>query len=419
MDMSIGGLMTTSVSGMDAQAQMLGTISKNVANSNTVGYKMASAQFSTLVDQSAVGNFQPGGVNFSARNGVSQQGILEATASPTDLAIQGNGFFVVQNAGGLTALTRAGSFVPDSSGYLVNTAGWRLMGYEDSKPGQTPAANAPVGLAPINVNTSGLQAVASTGGALTANMPSTANINPGPLPTANVALSKFDVKTSLIAFGNLGNQVTLDVFGSKTANNTWEVSVFDRAAASNGSFPYSSGPIANATLTFNPDDGTLLAGSPTSLSVAVPNGQTMTLDLSKSTQLASEFAVEVAKVNGNAPSGVDHISIGDDGQMYEIYKNGAQIPTYQVPLATVPSPDNLSELSGNAYAISPKSGDMHLGNPGSAGIGTIASKELEQSTVDVAAELTKMIQSQRDYTANSKVFQTGANIVDVVLNLVR
>lgn len=418
--MSIGGLMTTSVSGMDAQAQMLGTIAKNVANSNTVGYKMASAQFSTLVDQSAGASFQPGGVNFSARYGVAQQGILEATASATDLAVQGNGFFVVQDPGGLTALTRAGSFVPDSEGYLVNTAGWRLMGYEDSKPGQTPAANAPIGLAPINVNTAGLQAIASSSGTLTVNMPSTAEVNPGPVASSNVANAKFDVKTSLIAFGNLGNQVTLDIYGAKTANNTWEVSVFDRAGASSaGGFPYASGPIANAMLDFNPADGTLIPGSAKSLSVAIPNGQPVDLNLSKSTQLASNFAVEVAKVNGNAPSGIDHISIGDDGQIYEIYKNGAQISTYQVPLATVPSPDNLSELSGNAYSISPRSGDMHLGKPGTAGFGTIASKELEQSTVDVAAELTKMIQSQRDYTANSKVFQTGANIVDVVLNLVR
>jgi len=334
--------------------------------------------------------------------------------------VQGNGFFVVQDTGGLTALTRAGSFVPDSDGHLVNAAGWRLMGYEDSKPGQIPAANAPIGLAPINVNTAGLQAIASTAGTLTVNMPSTTSVNPGPVPSSNSALSKYDVKTSLIAFGNLGNQITLDVFGTKTAADTWEVSVFDRSGASaGGGFPYASGPISSAVLNFNPNDGTLATGSPTNLSVAVPSGQTVALDLSKSTELASSFAVEVANVNGNAPSGIDHISISDSGQIYEIYKNGAQIATYQVPLASVPSPDNLSEMSGNAYAISPRSGDMHLGTPGSAGFGTIASKELEQSTVDVAAELTKMIQSQRDYTANSKVFQTGANIVDVVLNLVR
>lgn len=418
--MSIGGLMTTSVSGMDAQAQMLGTISKNVANSNTVGYKRASAQFSTLVDQSASGSFQPGGVNFSARYGVAQQGILEATASPTDLAIQGNGFFVVQDPGGLTALTRAGSFVPDSNGYLVNTAGWRLVGYADSKVGEAPAANAPVGLAPINVNTAGLQAIASTSGTLTVNFPADTGINPGPLPASNAPLSKFDVKTSLIAFGNLGNQVTLDIYGTKTAGNTWDVSVFDRAgAAPGGGFPYASGPIADTTLNFDPGNGALTAGSPGSLGIAIPSGQTITLDLSKSSQLATEFAVEVAKVNGNAPSGIDHVSIKDDGQVYEIYKNGAQIATFQVPLATVPSPDNLSELSGNAYAISPQSGDMHIGKPGAAGFGTIAAEELEQSTVDIATELTKMIQAQRDYTANSKVFQTGANIVDVVLNLVR
>jgi flagellar hook protein FlgE len=418
--MSIGGLMTTSISGMDAQAQMLGSISNNVANASTVGYKTASTQFSTLVGLSAGTSYEPGGVAVKPRFAVAQQGTFETTVSPTDLAIQGNGFFVVSDPGGLTALTRAGSFVPDSSGYMVNTAGWRLMGYDAADPTQTPAANGSAGLVPISISSTGLQAVASTAGTLTTNLPANTAVNAGPLPSANSASSSFDTKTSLSTFGSLGNQVVLDIYGAKTAANTWEVSVFDRAAATTaGGFPYGSGPLASTSLSFDPANGALDPASANSLGFAIPGGRLFTLDLSGTSQLATGFAVETANVNGNAASGVDHITVSNTGQVFQVYTNGAQIQTYQVPLATVPSPDNLSEISGNAYLVSPRSGDLHIGAAGTAGFGTIAAKQLEQSTVDVAAELTKMIESQRDYTANSKVFQTGANIVDVVLNLVR
>ena len=124
-------------------------------------------------------------------------------------------------------------------------------------------------------------------------------------------------------------------------------------------------------------------------------------------------------MNGNAPVAVESVNFGSDGVVYATYKNGNKVPVYKLPLATVTSPDNLNQLTGNVFSTSADSGDVQIGFPGSDGRGTLLSNTLEQSTVDMATELTTMIDAQRGYTANSKVFQTGAELMDVLVNLKR
>jgi flagellar hook protein FlgE len=141
--------------------------------------------------------------------------------------------------------------------------------------------------------------------------------------------------------------------------------------------------------------------------------------MGQSSQLATDYTVLNAEVNGNAPSEVDRVEIADDGTLYAVFQNGARMATYQIPLATVPSPDNLQALAGNVFAPSVNSGDMTIGFAGEGGLGSMVSGALEQSTVDIASELTAMIESERNYTANSKVFQTGSELMDVVVNLKR
>jgi flagellar hook protein FlgE len=197
------------------------------------------------------------------------------------------------------------------------------------------------------------------------------------------------------------------------------VAVFDHAAeAAGGGFPYTSGPLATAALSFNAS-GQFATGSPTSVSFTVPGGAPFTLDMSQSSQLATDYTVLNAAVNGNAPSAVDHVEIADDGTVFAVFGNGERIAAYRIPLANVPSPDNLQPMAGNVYALSSNSGDMQIGFAGSNGFGTMVSGALEQSTVDLASELTTMIESERNYTANSKVFQTGAELMDVLVNLKR
>jgi flagellar hook protein FlgE len=418
--MSITGMMRTSVSGMAAQANRLGTVSDNIANASTTGYKRASTEFSSLILESGSADYVPGGVETTVRYAISQQGAFQFTTSVTDLAVSGNGFFVVSDANGTPYLTRAGSFVKNGDGNLVNAAGFTLMGYSLANGDPGAVANGFAGLVPVNIGQLALQADPSDAGNLYVNLPSTAtDIAAADLPSLNGAAAQFTAKTSLVAYGNLGEQVTVDVYYTKTADNSWEVTVFDRAAAgSSGGFPYASGPLTTETLAFDATNGQL-TGSPTSLSIAIPGGATLNLDISQTSQLAADYAVRDVLVNGTAPSEVERVEISDDGVLYAVFENGARAATFRIPLANVTSPDNLQPLAGNVYAPSLDSGDIQMGFAGSSGFGMMVSGALEKSTVDLASELTTMIESQHSYTANSKVFQTGTELMEVLINLRR
>jgi flagellar hook protein FlgE len=406
---------------MAAQANRLATVADNIANTGTTGYKRASAEFSSLILESGQSEYISGSVDTNVRYAISEQGSLKFTTSATDLSVKGNGFFVVSNDAGQTFLTRAGSFVADGNGNLVNAAGFKLMGYPIVGGNPNTVANGTAGLTAVSVGSLSLQAVPSAAGNLAVNLPSNdATVAAANLPAGNTAGSQFSGKTSLVAFDNLGNEVTLDVYAAKTAANTWQVTVFDRStAAVGGGFPYSSGPLTTTSLSFDATTGHLVSASPTSLSVAIPNGNTVALDLSQTSQLAADYTVFKASIDGNAPSKVDHVEISDDGQVSYVFENGARGVSYRIPLADVPSPDNLRPLAGNVYVASKDSGDIQIGFAKDGGFGMIVSGALEQSTVDLASELTNMIESERNYTANSKVFQTGADLMDVLVNLKR
>jgi flagellar hook protein FlgE len=419
--MGLYGMMRTSASGMAAQANRLGTVADNIANSSTTGYKRASTEFTSLILDSGGSEYVSGGVETRIRHTISEQGAFKFTTSVTDLAVKGNGFFVVSgNQADQTFLTRAGSFVQDGDANLVNAAGYKLMGYSLADGNPNVVSNGTAGLAVVNLGTLALQANPSTQGTLFVNLPSDASITaPADLPSANTAASTYGGKTSLVAYDSLGDQVTIDVFAARTGSGTWEITAYDRSAAgAGGSFPYSSGPLTTETLSFG-TDGQLTTSSPTSLSFTVPNGGPFTLDMSQSSQLATDYTVLSASVNGNAASEVQRVEISDDGYLYAVFENGARVPTYRIPLADVPSPDNLTPLAGNVYALGVDSGDLHVDFPRSGGFGSLVSSALEQSTVDLASELTSMIESERNYTANSKVFQTGAELMDVLVNLKR
>jgi flagellar hook protein FlgE len=273
----------------------------------------------------------------------------------------------------------------------------------------------------INIRELGLRANPSTEGTFYVNLPvNAAAIPAAQLPSTNAANAEFNGKTSLIVYDFVGNEVVLDVYSAKVAPNTWEVTIFEQGAqAAGGGFPYASGPLGTVTLTFDPTTGRLEASSPTSITFTVPNGAQLTLDLSQTTALATDYTVIAAHVNGNAPSEVEAIEISETGELYAVYRNNTRVATHRIPLATVRSPDNLRPLAGNVYMATAESGDLRVGFAGTGGFGTMVSGALEQSNVDLASELTTMIESQRNYTANSKVFQTGADLMDVLVNLKR
>ena len=419
--MSLYGVMRTSTSGMNAQSSRISAVAENVANANTNGYKTVRTEFSSYFIDGNVSEYNSGYVDVNMHRLVGNQGTLTATTSNTDLAIQGEGFFIVQNANGENMLTRAGSYQANADGNLVNAAGFVLMGYPAASANGGTAVNGFAGLEPIAIGSVALSASPSTTGLLQTNLSSNASTVPAAnLPSANATGTSFTSKTSMVAYGNLGEEVMLDVYMSKTSSEQWEVSVFDRAKAGVNVFPYSSGPLATTTLSFDPANGHLSPASASNIVVAVPKGQSLTLDLSKTSQLAADFSIQDADVNGNkASSSSSIVEISGDGTVFVALDDGTRISRYRIPLATVPSQDNLTALSGNAFGLTSRSGDFRIGFSGDGGLGSISSGVLEQSTADIAAEFTEMIDAQRGYTANSKVFQTGAELMDVLVNLKR
>ena len=442
--MSIFGSMKTSVSGMNAQANKLSTVSDNIANVNTTAYKSADASFSSLILPSGGGNYNSGSVETNVSYSVTQQGDAISTNSGTDLSIRGAGFFVVQGADGSTVLTRAGDFKPDANGNLVNSAGYTLMGYSYASGAPAVVVNGFDGLVPINVNQNGLANSPSTSGSFTGNLNSGATVATSALPSTaytgtggtGAAATTNTQKSSVVAYDKLGNTVMYDIYYTKTADakpadntttpptpatsGTWEVAVYRNADAntsgSGSSFPYSSAPVATSTLTFD-TNGNMLGGGTFTITDPKTAGS-IAMDLSKMTQKAAAFA-STGSTNGQAAAAVTGVTIDKNGVVYANYAKGDPKAIYQIPLATVASPDKLTLMSGNVYQANADSGVTVTSFANSNGLGYIQSNSLEASNVDLAGQLTDMIQAQKSYTANSKVFQTGSELLDVLVNLQR
>ncbi|PPD45185.1 MAG: flagellar hook protein FlgE [Methylocystis sp.] len=405
------GLFNSSIMGMSAQADALANISENIANSSTVGYKRATTHFLTVLSGFQGPDQFGGGVYTRSRYDVTGQGALTRTASSTDLAIRGNGFFVVSDGSGATFLTRAGSFVPDAEGRLVNAAGFYLKGFP---PGS--GSDALGDMEVVRVRNDKLYASPTTAGTLSVNLPASANVTPAAtLPSTNAAGAQFSAKTSVTAYDNLGKPVVLDVYFAKTAANTWEMSVYDSSGATGGGFPYTSPAVTTTTLAFDPASGAILGGGTVNLSL--PGGAAIDLDMTSATQLGAPFVVNKVNMNGNAPGAIRSIQISTDGAMSYQLDNGQVAAAYRIGLANVAAPTALSNYTGNVYAANGDSGQISVGAAGSGGLGLIASATLEASTVDLATELSTMIIAQRSYTANTQSFQVASEILQVLNNL--
>jgi flagellar hook protein FlgE len=405
--MSLYGTMRTGVSGMNAQSNRLSTVADNIANSSTVGYKKASVQFSSMILPATNGAYNSGGVETDVRYSISSQGTFSYTTSETDLAINGDGFFIVKGDDGTPYMTRAGSFVLQDDGTLKNTAGYTLQGYEyDSNADPTIVVNGFDGLEDVDLSGSGISAVPSDIGTLNVNLPNSAD---------GTTVPPFSQKTSLKVYDSQGSSRLIEFTYTKLPNpNEWTIeATYAGPPAEVVLAPETMVFDANGVLTSAPSYP--LLGFNINGAVVLP----IELNVGNTTQLASPFSVEEGEVNGNAASKVKGYEIDDKGVVSIAYENGDLVPKFRVALASVQSPDNLNPVAGNMYTQSNDSGVVILGYAGSSGFGTILSGALEDSNVDVAEELTAMIESQRNYTANSKVFQTGSELMEVLVNLKR
>jgi flagellar hook protein FlgE len=430
--MGLYSSMRTSASGMNAQSNRISSVADNIANSNTTGYKRSSIEFSTMVLSQGGGDYQSGSVNSRTQYHITQQGAQLPTSRWSNASINGSGFFVVQDAGGQTYFTRAGAFVPtEGDGYLENAAGMRLLGYPITN-GQTPppVLNGTAGLQQIMLSSLALQSTPSTAGTFKTNLPinqddgtATPIVAAANLPGSNEAsgpATPTKGPTSMQVIDNLGNTRILDIYATRTGADTWEIAVFDASGRATGAdfFPYAASAVLGSDEFQFDASGNLDTSGPTNLTLNIPNGASFTLDMSTMSAKAAPYAPE-AKANGNAPSAVKEFQIEEDGTLYAVYETGARVATYRIPLADVPSADMMSVQPGVVFLATQSSGDFSIGFAQEGGLGRIDGYSVEQSTVDLASELTTMIEAQRNYTANSKVFQTSAELMDVLVNLQR
>lgn len=398
-------IMNTAVSGMLANSNWLSSISQNIANSNTTGYKDVGDEFYSMVDSTPGTATQVAGVTSQMVSYATLQGSIESTGTDTNMAISGSGYFVVSNSEGDIFLTRDGAFTEDAKGYLVNSGGYYLMGASTTAAtASTQSVNSLSSLAKVNIANASDAASATTEGTLVYNLNSAATAV-SPDGTSTSEPTNYTSMTTVTAYDAQGAAQTVNIYFTKTGSNTWEADAYDAT---------SGDQIGTTTLDFN-SSGALTSGSPLSLTEA--SGQTISLDLSKGTQLSSSFAVPTTTLDGSAAGTMNGITMSSTGVMSFSYSNGQSIASYIIPLATVASPDSMTLATGQAYKANSASGAIQVNNANTAGLGIIDSSSIEESSVDIATELTNMIQAQNSYEANSKAFQTGADLFDVLNKL--
>ncbi len=469
--MSIYGAMMTGVAGLGAYSNALSVASANIANVNTVGYKTATANFSTLL-ASASSSADPStaGVVCSSGQSVGVQGLLQPTSSPTDLSISGSGFFVVGQTPTDTtsrAYTRAGSFSPDPVGYLKNTAGLYLLGWKLDANGDVPSDRND--MTPINVNSLSGKAEATTKMSVQINLQASTTPYAGSGATAYVQTT-FGMST-LDASGNVDVQPnfqrTINVYDSqggsqplqlsflKTGANTWAYEVTYQGDTSNldstalpdgtnaprllqyGNVQFnsdgtlqsvSSDTYNSVTSTWSSStstDGSFNATIPWDPTTSGLQSQTVNINfgsLNSSegvTQFDNSSTMVSSQVNGALFGSLSGISVDTDGIITAQFSNGLSQKVYKIPLATFANPDGLSETSGNAYLTSIQSGSPTISEADLGGAGTIVSKNLEGSTVDLATEFTSLITTQRAYSAASKIVTTASTMLDDLLAMAR
>ncbi|HEV7369216.1 flagellar hook protein FlgE [Arenibaculum sp.] len=423
--MSLFGSLFTGVSALSAQSQSMGMISNNIANVNTVGYKRNVASFSDLVTQETRSTaYAPGGVRASTQTTINQQGILQQTSSSTDAAVSGEGFFVVKRGTTgtqETLYTRAGSFSEDARGFLRNTNGFYLYGWRLDDNGNLPPGNADVStLEPVDVAfLNGITAPTSAA-EVTLNLNANQTTG-GTTPHFSRAITVYD---------SLGGPQQLYLEFTKTASNTWDMNVLDA--------PGGTSLIGGATsIDFDPTTGGVdttgpfaapLAYDATTGQLTVTTGginwgngsdpaQTIAVDISNVSQFAADYSVAFVDQNGAELGLRTGVSIDREGYVVASFSNGLTRNLYKLPVATFTNPNGLEGRSGNVYIQTQDSGDYNLREAGTSGAGLISPSSLESSNVDLADEFSRMIITQRAYSAGTKVITTSDQMLQELLQL--
>lgn len=426
--MSIASAMSTAVSGLKSEAQALSTVANNLANSSTIGYKANNTRFISMVTTAYTDNTPASGSGVTAvtRQNVGAQGTISATSDSTDMAIDGNGFFVVTrktNGADTTAnylYTRDGEFSIDSEGYLSLGDDFYLEGYTytwdsraavNNKVGAYTAKGTATGA--LHVDTSGTVYDPTDSVTLSANLPR------GISTWVSKGNTSTSVNTTTTIYDTDGEShpLTLTFTPDSVITNQWSISLSSSDAAL--TFNVTSG----ASIMFDPSTGGITSSSLAEATVTKGAGtaQNLSFDFTDLTEYntGTDISVNSLTQDGYGQGTYSGLTIDSAGKVVATYSTGQEVMVGYVALANCANPNGLTVMSDGMYQQSTKSGPVKVGRVGDYGTGTIRSEALEASTTDTGTEFTKMIVAQQAYSAASQVISTSKTMYDDLVSAVR
>ena len=431
--MTISSSLNAGVAALKANANRLATISDNIANSSTFGYKRVETDFHSMVTSGQGGSYSAGGVRTTSQRMIDQRGSLVTTNNSTDLAVRGRGMLPVRSssqiAGGSNEmlLTTTGSFRTNDQGYLVTESGLVLLGWRANSDGTIPPVprDTPAALEPVQLSVNQLSGAPTSQMNLRMNLPATATDAGAPGDTQPLSVEYFD---------NLGKSESIDIELVPTvpatgSSNEWTMILRDSASGGAVIGEYTltftdsrtaGGTLASVTAVsggaYDPATGSVVvsvAGGPMEVNIGLIG------DADGITQLSDTFAPVSITRDGAAVGTMTSVQVDENGYVYALYDTGVSRRMFQIPLADVPNPNGLTALDSQTYAPSRDSGTFFLWNAGEGPTGSLISFAREESTTDVATELTSLIQTQRAYSSNATVIQTVDEMLQETTNLKR
>ncbi|MBW8778237.1 MAG: flagellar hook protein FlgE [Burkholderiales bacterium] len=415
------------LSGLSAASKNLEVIGNNVANANTYGEKSSRAEFADMYAGAMSGasgnNIQAGiGVQVATVAQQFNQGNITPTGNPLDLAINGSGFFQTQDASNQTQYTRNGQFKVSSVGTIINDQGNKLLGY----PADAAGNIVPGAAKPLQLPTGGIDPQQTTKSTMELNLDAREGVTtPASGPSIDFTNQKtYNNATSVTMYDAKGQDVAVSYYFQKTGTDAFDVYATANGTTVGGS-PGSPAPVAS--LQFSSDGSSLISPSgpitldiPASTNAAGATTLPITgiqLDVSGATEFGSNFGVTNMTQDGYTAGSLLGVSVDNNGKLIAQYSNGQTKAAGQVELATFRNDQGLSAIGGNAWKATNASGTPTVGVPGDGNFGVLNSGSLEESNVDLTAELVSMITAQRDYQANAQTIKTMDQAMQTLVNL--
>ena len=389
------------MTGLSAVNEQLNTISHNIANAGTTGFKSSRTEFGSIYADSQAMGVEVLGTTQS----ISQGGSLVTTGRSLDLAISGGGFFVTQGSNGDISYTRAGVFGADKDNFIVNAAGQKLQGYAVDAAG-----NLQVGaMGNLQLQNANLPAKATDTLQFSMNLDANEDVpTVTPFDPANV--NSYNSTYTTKVFDSQGKEHTLTQYFVKTADNNWDAHYYADGASV-------AGPQA---MTFGTNGALATPAAPVTVAftLAGVDAMSIAIDYSTSSQYGSDFVVTTNRASGYAAGEQTGLSVEKDGMVYANYSNGQRMLQGQVALANFANAGGLKNVSGTAWVETADSGAALIGVPGVGPFGELVAGSLENSNVDLTQQLVGLMEGQRNYQANTKVLTTNKELTQVLFGAI-